>query len=144
MRITGVEMRVSRIRVLLAATIVASGCSDPTFAAIELTGIWVASSHEYESESGELVDIVERDGASTSLSVDRSPTGWRVSVSHRDGMGGTEVMAGEVDEDQFVFESRTWRFTRDGDQMTVTDSSSSFDFGDGPEPAELTIRLTRL
>lgn len=122
-----------------------AGCD--TGVGVDLTGLWIADSYEYRSESGMTVDLIERDGASMSLTVDRFLDGRRrVTTLFNDGSGETETMSGEVfiDDGLFTFETVVFQFSRQGEGLTLTNALDSFDFGSGVEPATLTIRLTQL
>ena len=121
------------------------GCS--TSLGVDLTGLWVAESYEYRNSGGSTVDLIARDGASMSLTVDRFLDGRRrVTVSFDNGMGETEIMSGEVftDEGLFEFEDATFTFERRERLLILVNESDTFDFGGGAEPATLTIRLTQL
>lgn len=140
--VTGIR-GMAKVLTVLVLSIAASACSDGQAVDVHLTGIWLADSHEYESATGEVVDIVARDGATTTLSADLTVDGWRVSVVLDDGKGNVENLFGVVEEGRFVFADAVWDFTRNDDRMRITNDSATFDFGDGPEPASLDIRLTR-
>lgn len=138
-------MKASRMLSAVAVAMTLVGCDSAL--GVDLTGLWVASSYTYQSSTGETVDLISRDGASYSLTVDRFLDGRRrVTTSFTDGMGGSSTMSGEVfvDEGTFVFDTVTFRFTREGNVLTLEDPSATFDFGSGPEAATLTIRLTQL
>lgn len=135
--------RTVKVLTVLALSAAASACSDGQAVDVYLTGIWLADSHVYESATGEVVDIVARDGATTTLAANRTFDGWRVSVVLDDGKGSVENLFGLVEEGRFIFPDAVWNFTRNDDRMRITNDSATFDFGDGPEPASLDIRLTR-
>ncbi|MDX1647165.1 MAG: hypothetical protein R3304_08465, partial [Longimicrobiales bacterium] len=141
MRITTHAAKACRLLVLLVLGLYVPACSEDVVG-VQLTGIWVADSHEYESASGQVVDIVARDGATTTLAANLTIDGWRVSVTLDDGQGNVENLFGTVEEGSFVFPDAVWTFTRNDDRMRITDESATFDFGDGPEPASLEILLT--
>lgn len=133
-----------RVTALVAAVAI-SACDSSL--GVDLSGLWFAESYVYESASGEMVDLVERDGASMSLTVDLFGDGRRrVTALFNDGSGGTENLTGEVslDDGLFIFETKVFQFTRRDALLTLTNTSDSFDFGDGLEPATLTIRLMQL
>lgn len=114
---------------------------------VDLTGLWVANTYQYRSAGGDTVDLIERDGASFNLTVDRFLDGTRrVTALFRDGMGGSDNMSGEVFEDDgtFVFGAVVFDFSKDGNILILRNASDTFDFGGGPESATLTIRLTQL
>lgn len=139
---TGTPMT-SKLVTALALCVAASGCNRDAVA-LELTGIWLADSHAYESATGEVVDIVARDGATTTVAANLTFEGWRVSVVLDDGKGNVENLFGFVENDRFIFPDAVWNYTRNGDRMQITSDSETFDFGDGSEPASLDIRLTRV
>lgn len=138
-------MKAFRTWAALAVVTATIGCS--TNVGPDLTGLWVANDYEYRNDVGTTVDLVERDGASMTLTVDRFLDGRRrVTASFIDGTGGSETLSGEVfiDEGLFEFETATFRFERRDNVLTLTNTSETFDFGSGVEPATLTIRLTQL
>lgn len=139
---TGTPMTVKLVAAL-ALSVAASGCDGDTVS-LELTGIWLADSHAYESSTGEVVDIVARDGATTTVAANLTFEGWRVSVTLDDGKGNVENLFGFVEDGRFVFPDAVWDFTHNDDRMQITSDSETFDFGDGPEAASLDIRLTRV
>lgn len=139
-------MRALKTSATLAMVLAVAGCD--TSLGPDLTGLWVAGSYEYRSESGETIDLVERDGASFNLTTFLAFDGRRVVTTiFEDGHGGQETMSGEVfvDEGTFTFETVVFDFThRDGALVLVSATSQTFDFGAGDESATLTIRLTQL
>lgn len=129
----------------MAVATAVGACS--TSVGVDLTGLWVADSYEFRSAGGSTVDLIARDGASMTLTVDRFLDGRRrVTARFNDGMGGVETLSGEVFVDQalFEFETGTFQFDRTDEVLTLTRASETFDFGSGPEAATLTIRLTQL
>lgn len=138
-------MTATRFLIVVALGLVSTACSD-SLALTAIVGLWVADSYEYRNATGDVVDLIERDGASMTLSVDAGPAGERVSLRFDPGTGTAETMNGTVDLEggQFDFGSTVYEVERSGDTMTMTKREATFDFGDGPEPATLTIRLTRL
>lgn len=138
-------MKASKTLAALVAALAVTGCD--TSLGPDLSGLWIADSYEYRSGSGETVDLIERDGASFSLSVDRFQDVRRVTTNFNDGVGGERVtMSGEVSEEEgvFTFPTVVYQFSVNNGVMTLTSANETFDFGSGPESATLTIRLTRL
>ncbi|MDH3270289.1 MAG: hypothetical protein OEN56_03090 [Gemmatimonadota bacterium] len=139
-------MNTTKRVVALAICLGAGACGDAGLG-VDLSGLWVASSYEYRSATGQVVDIIQRDGASMSMTVDYRGDGTRrASVLFNDGMGSSQNFTGDVDVEAgtFTFENSVFTFTRGESQLTMVDQSATFDFGSGPESATLTIRLTQL
>lgn len=139
-------MKATKTMMALVASLATFGCADPGFG-VDLTGLWIANSYEYRSDTGTNVDLIQRDGASMSLTVDFRGDGTRrASVLFNDGLGGSETMTGDVDLDAgtFTFPNVTFQFSRNDEVLTLVDTNATFDFGSGDEPARLTIRLTQL
>lgn len=134
-----------RMWVAAATVTTAVGCS--TSLGPDLTGLWVAESYVYSNTGGATADLIARDGASMTLTVDRFLDGTRrVTTRFNDGSGSVESLSGQVflEEGLFEFEDATFRFDRADDVLTLVNESETFDFGSGPEAATLTIRLTQL
>ncbi|MBT8487193.1 MAG: hypothetical protein HKN72_03465 [Gemmatimonadetes bacterium] len=134
-----------RMWTAVAVATAIGGCS--TSIGVDLTGLWVADSYVFGSVGGATVDLIARDGASMTLTIDRFiDARRRVTARFADGVGGEEVLSGEVFVDQgyFEFEDATFVFDRVEDVLILTNESETFDFGSGPEAATLTIRLTQL
>lgn len=139
-------MKASKTLGALAVAMAVAGCD--TSVGPGLSGLWIASSYVYQSGTGQTVDVIERDGASFTLTVTRGFDGGRVvTTTFEDGAGGRETMSGEVSVDAgtFTFETVVFDFTRRNNELILVSSGSqTFDFGAGPESATLTIRLTQL
>lgn len=133
------------VTAVLGVALVMTACED-SLGIFDVEGLWVADSYVYVSGSGQTVDLIERDGAAASVSVDNTAAGPRVNMRFDDGSGAEEVTTGVADLDagQFHFEDVVYQVRVDGERMTLTNSAATFDFGAGPEAATLTIRLTRL
>lgn len=139
-------MRASRaVTAVLGLALVTTACED-SLGIFDVQGLWVADSYVYVSGSGQTVDLIERDGAAASVSVDNTAAGPRVNMRFDDGSGTEEITTGVADLDtgQFIFEDVVYQIEVDGERMTMTNSGATFDFGSGSEAATLTIRLTRL
>jgi len=138
-------MRASKTLTTMALALAVAGCD--TGLGLDLTGLWVANTYEFRSGDQVAVDLIERDGASFSLTVRRFLDGTRQATAlFDDGTGERTTMSGEVrtEERTFTFDSVVYDFTHEGGVLTLTSESQTFDFGDGPESATLTIRLTQL
>lgn len=139
-------MKASKTLGALAVAVAVAGCD--TSVGPGLGGLWIANTYVYRNDSGQTVDIIERDGASFSLTVTRGFDGGRVvTATFEDGAGGRETMSGEVSVDAgtFTFETVVFDYTRRNDELILVSSTpQAFDFGAGSEPATLTIRLTQL
>lgn len=114
----------------------------------DIGGLWIASSYEYVSTANPSlrVDIVSRDGALLTLSVDDSVQPPVVGSTLDDGLGGTVNRSGAVDirEGLLTLGSETYVVVHDNDRMTLTNESGEFDFGSGVEPATVVISLDRI
>lgn len=135
---------------LLTCTAVGAceGLPDFDFAIGDIAGLWVASSFEYRPNSGgaAAVDLIQRDGATFSLSVDNSTNPASVASILDDGMGSQSSGGGFVDpvEGTLTISGDVFAITQDGNDMTLTSSAQMFDFGGGSESATLIIELSRL
>lgn len=128
----------------LATTLVA--CGDETgLEAVDLQGTWNASVYEYtdNSDSQNVVDIIQRDGATFTVVVDAAGT---VSTELDDGVGGTSSNSGTFDStgSTLTLSGTTFSATRSGDRLTLTNPDDEFDFGTGSAvSATLRIVLNR-
>ena len=114
----------------------------------DIGGLWIASSYEYVSTANPSlrVDIVVRDRALFTLSVDDSVQPPVVGSTLDDGLGGNSNRSGEVDSRQglLTLGLETYVVAHENDQMTLTNESVGFDFGSGIEPATVVISLDRV
>ncbi len=134
-----------RVWAALAVATSVGGCS--TSIGVDLTGLWIADSYEYSNATGAAVDIVARDGAQMTLTIDRFiDARRRVTARFVDGNGVEQILSGEVFLDQryMEIEGDRFDFDRTDDVLTMINPSETFDFGSGPEAATLTIRLMQL
>lgn len=128
----------------LAATLVA--CGDETgLEAVDLQGTWSASVYEYtdNADAQNVVDLIQRDGASLTLTVDAAGT---VSTVFDDGLGGTSSDSGTFNStgSTLTLGGVAYTAARNGDVLTLIDADAMFDFGSGSEaPATLRIVLSR-
>ncbi|MEQ9398659.1 MAG: hypothetical protein RJQ04_05775 [Longimicrobiales bacterium] len=121
---------------VLAMMVSACGDDGTSLDTVGLEGTWRASAIVYTSagNSQNQVDIVQRDGASFTLTVDAEGTATSVFV---DGVGGTSSDSGTLDASAttLTLGGRTFDADRDGDVLTLVDPDAQFDFGTGSEVA---------
>lgn len=137
-----------RARVLALGTLVAAAtaCGDSTGITVEdLVGTWEASEILFTNaaNSSQRVDLIDL-GASLTVTVNASGT---VSTLFNDGQGGTDSDAGTLGTDAttLTIGSETYQAERSGDELTLSDATSEYDFDeDGTDdPATLVIVLIR-
>jgi len=135
----------------LIIAVAMSGCQQDTlldFAIGDIAGLWTAESYEYVSNAdvNTRVDLISRDGAFLTLTVDSSVSPPTVGSSFDDGMGALTSGGGEVDlrngtlrigDDEYMID-------HDGNSMTLTNPTTTFDFGAGPVSSTLVIRMNRV
>jgi hypothetical protein len=135
-------------RRILAAVVVAGAvaCGDSTGITPEdLAGTWEATEMVFtnQANTSESVDLIEL-GASLTVTVNASGT---VSTVFDDGQGGTDSDSGtmSVDGSTITIGSDTYEADRSGDELTLTDATSEFDFDEdgSDDAATLVIRLVR-
>ena len=129
----------------IVASVAIAGCDGGTGLEVaDLQGTWIASVYEYtdNGNSQNVVDIIQRDGASFTLTVESSGT---ASSLLDDGQGNTSSDSGTLDSTAstltlggVAFEAR-----RNGGVLTLVDTDSSFDFGSGSTSAVLRIVMNR-
>ena len=130
---------------LVAVALALTGCGDGTgLEAEDLQGTWTASVYEYvdNANSATVVDIIQRDGASFTLTVDGSGT---ASTQLDDGQGSTSSDSGTFNSTGTTLTLGGVLFAaqRDGNVLTLSDSESSFDFGAGSTSATLRVVMNR-
>ena len=128
----------------LAAT-VAAGCGDSTGVEIQdLVGTWQAQSYTFTDQAGGSANLVVTQGASYTLTVTEGGT---ASTLFDNGVGSTSSNSGNLSSDgqTLTITGDVFAATRDGNSLTLVDTSSEYDFdGDGSDdPATLTIVLSR-
>ncbi|MEN8145558.1 MAG: hypothetical protein ABFS14_11470 [Gemmatimonadota bacterium] len=139
-------MKATRVTALLTAVLAFGACGDSTGLDVEdLEGSWVASVIEYtdNANSANVVDIVQRDGASFTLDVDAN---GNASTVFSDGLGSTDSDSGTLNSTSttLTLGGNPINAVRDGDVLTLTDPNDSFDFGSGSSTsATLRIVLSR-
>ncbi len=130
---------------MIAASLVIIGCDDTTgLDANDLRGTWLASVYEYtdNADAQNVVDIVQRDGASFTLTVDATGT---AATLFDDGLGSTSSDSGTLNSTNttLTLGGATFDAQRNGDLLTLIDASQSFDFGSGSTPATLRVVMSR-
>lgn len=139
-------MRVAYMLLVGAMTVAATGCGDATgLTAEDLEGTWNATQIVYtnQANASESVDIVPLGGSFTmTVTSDGS-----VSTVFDDGEGSTNSNSGTFSSTQatLTVAGEVFQAVRSGDQLTLTNSDSAYDFDDdgSDDPATLVIRLTR-
>lgn len=139
-------MRTSRAFTLLLATVALAACESTTSLDVPgLEGTWNANVIEFSDNAAPqtVVDLIQRDGATYSLTVEASGT---AATLFDDGVGGSSSDSGSLNSSnsQLTLGGQTFDAVRDGDTLTLTDSDDMFDFGTGDEvSATLRIVLVR-
>jgi len=140
-------MRLPRSIFVFAMSLLTMGCSTDLYglAVGDLSGIWIASEYEFSSAQT-TVDLVQRDGASMTISIDNSVPPPTVATTFLDGMGSSTTAGGTVDIGAATLSigGDTFSVDRSGSRMTLINTAGMFDFGGGITLATLTIRLSRL
>lgn len=131
---------------LLTLAVVTAACDDTTGLDVEdLQGSWIATVIEFtdNADSQNVVDILQRDGASFTLNVDAAGT---ASSLFDDGVGGSSSDSGSLDSTgtTLTLGGQVFSASRSGNVLTLSDASEQFDFGSGSDvPATLRIILNR-
>lgn len=137
------------VRAMLTAIAVSAavvGCDDngTGLEATDLQGTWIASVYEYTDNANALsvVDIIQRDGASFTLTVDASGS---ASTVFDDGLGNTSTDSGTLNSttNTLTLGGTIFDAQRNGNVLILTDTDSSFDFGAGSTSATLRIVMNR-
>lgn len=143
-------MKQNRLVVIAVVCLAMAGCRPDTilgFAIGDISGLWVATAYVYAdgSAAGSEVDLISRDGARFTMTVDNSVAPPSVGSTFSDGQGVDTSGGGIVDitlgtltisDDVFEVQHRD-------NQMTITNDSMMFDFGSGSRSASLRIELVR-
>jgi len=144
-------MKRARFLVAVLAFTVSTGCRNDTilgFPIGDISGLWLATEYVYSETANPptSVDLIQRDGAMFTAVVNNTPRPPIVSVTFDDGMGTMVSDGGAVDITlgTLLIGSDEFAIDHDGDLMTWTNTTMMFDFGSGPRPATLTIRLERV
>ena len=130
----------------IATAFAAVACGDDGtgIEAADLEGTWNASVYEYTDNAvpQNVVDVIQRDGASFTLTVDATGV---ASTLFDDGVGGSSSDSGTLSSDGTILTLAGDPFTaqRNGDVLTLQYTDDSFDFGSGSVPATLRIVMNR-
>lgn len=121
------------------------GCEDALGIGLQdLQGTWEASTYRYAENAAptNTVDVIQRDGASFTLTVEADGT---ASTLFDDGLGGSSSDSGSLDGTRttLTLAGSEFRALRSGDVLTLTDVSTSFDFGSGSTAATLVVVMNR-
>ncbi len=130
----------------IAATL-ALGCSEATgITAEDLAGTWNATSIVFtnQANTAESVDIIVRDGASFTMTVQASGS---ISTTFNDGQGGNSSDSGTFSStgSSVTLGGDTYQAVRSGNTLTLTNNAEMFDFDDNgsDEPATLVATLKK-
>ena len=131
-------MKLRRLLPSLALAVVTAGCGDDGtgLEAVNLQGTWIASVYEFTDNANaqDVVDIIQRDGASFTLSVDAAGI---ASTLLDDGVGSTSSDSGTLNSSGTLLTLAGAAFdaSRNGNVLTLTNPTSQFDFGTGSSVA---------
>ncbi|MGB1657699.1 MAG: hypothetical protein ACPHQP_00985 [Longimicrobiales bacterium] len=136
---------------LLLVTPLLSACAGGTLLGFEIGdigGLWTASAYEFVSNttSTDRVDIIDRDGAFFTLSVDDGVQPPVVGSTLDDGTGSRTNRSGTVDikDGLITLGEDSFAVIHDGNRMTLTNEDGVFDFGSGTVSVTVVITLDRL
>ena len=137
-----------RVAAIAFASLAASGCDPGTLGLPvgDLRGVWVASAYEVIDNATRQVSVrLISEGGSLTLSIDQPSGPPRVSAVFVDADGGGWHRNGAVDpvEGTLTLDGVTYDIDHDDNDMRLFTSVSRFDFGDGAEPATVSIELRR-
>ncbi|NNF26493.1 MAG: hypothetical protein HKN73_04615 [Gemmatimonadetes bacterium] len=137
----------SRLMALTLATglaLAACGDDGTGITAQDLQGTWEASVYEFTDNADPLsvVDVILRDGASFTLTVDAD---GNASTLFDNGIGGSSSDSGVLNSDGTILTLAGDPFdaVRNGDRLDLSYATSSFDFGSGSVAATLRIVMNR-
>ena len=140
-------MNVRGMTMVVATGLVLAGCSDDGtgLEVVDLEGAWMATVIEFTDNADlqNVVDVLQRDGASFTLTVDAAGT---VSSLFDDGVGGSSSDSGSLDSTgtTLTLGGQVFSASRNANVLTLSDASDQFAFGGGSEvPATLRIVLNR-
>lgn len=132
------------------ACLTLSGCRPDTilgFAIGDISGLWLASAYVYSDSSagGGEVDLIARDGARFTMTVDNSVAPPVVGTTFSDGQGMDTSGGGTVDITigTLTISGVVFDIDHRSDEMTITNSTMMYDFGSGSRSATLRIELAR-
>lgn len=126
-------MNVRGLTIAAVLGLTLTACGDETgLDAVDLQGTWNATVYEYtdNANSSNVVDIIVRDGATFTLTVDA--TGTASSVLD-DGVGGNSSDSGTLNSTgtTLTLGGISYSAVRSGDMLTLTNADQEFDFGSG-------------
>ena len=127
-------MNVRGVMKAVAASLVLVGCSDDGtgLEAVDLQGMWNATIYEFtdNANSQNVVDIIQRDGASFTLTVDATGS---ASTLLDDGLGGSSSDSGILTSagTTLTLGGVAFDAVRSGNVLTLTNANRQFDFGSG-------------
>ena len=144
-------MKPTKIILGLFIAVAMSGCEKDTlldFAIGDIGGLWTAESYEYvnNADANTRVDLISRDGAFLTLTVNNSVSPPTVGSSFDNGLGATTSGGGDVNlrngtlqigDDEYMID-------HSGNSMTLTNATTTFDFGSGLVSATLVIQMNRV
>ena len=136
-------MNLRGLTIAVATSLALAGCSDngTGLEAVDLQGTWLATVHEYtdNANSSNVVDIIQRDAASFSLTVDAS---GNASTLFDDGLGDNNSDSGNLNSagTTLTLAGIAFDAVRSGNVLTLTNSNRQFDFGSGSS-VSATLRI---
>ena len=136
-------MNMRAVMTAVAASLVLTGCSDDGtgLEAVDLQGTWNATVYEYtdNTNSSNVVDIIQRDAASFSLTVDAS---GNASTLFDDGLGDNNSDSGNLNSagTTLTLAGVAFDAVRNGNVLTLTNANRQFDFGSGSS-VSATLRI---
>ncbi len=136
-------MNMRGVMTAVAVSLVLTGCSDDGtgLEAVDLQGTWNATVYEYtdNANSSNVVDIIQRDGASFTLTVDAS---GNASTLFDDGLGDSNSDSGSLDSvgTTLTLGGVPFDAVRNGNVLTLTNANRQFDFGSGSS-VSATLRI---
>ena len=136
-------MKLNRLPPIIALTFAAVGCGDngTGIEAVDLEGTWVASVYEFtdNANSQNVVDVIQRDGASFTLTVDASGS---ASTLFNDGLGGSSSDSGSLNSagTTLTLGGVAFDAVRNGSVLILTNANQQFDFGSGSS-VSATLRI---
>ena len=131
-------MKLHRLLPILTLAVVTVGCGDDGtgLEAVDLEGTWTASVYEFtdNANSQNVIDIIQRDGASFTLTVDAAGS---ASTLLDDGVGSSSSDSGTLNSSgtTLTLAGASFGASRSGDVLTLTNPASQFDFESGSSVA---------
>ena len=136
-------MNLRGLTIAVVTSLALAGCSDngTGLEAVDLQGTWNATVYEYtdNANSSNVVDIIQRDGASFSLTVDAS---GNASTLFDDGLGDNNSDSGTLNSagTTLTLAGVAFDAVRNGNVLTLTNANRQFDFGSGSS-VSATLRI---